>query len=68
MNIRGQGDRWLAGEPIQGVQLEHRAAVEIIGGPHAGQTGSVAFLMSLDADPLYLVELGSGAGDAECLK
>jgi hypothetical protein len=63
MNIRGQGDRWLAGEPIQGVQFEHNAPVEIVGGPHAGQTGSVAFLMNLDADPLYLVELGTGAGD-----
>ena len=63
MKYRGQGDRWLAGEPIQGVLFEHHAAVDIIGGAHAGQSGSVVFLMNLDADPLYLVALSSGAGD-----
>ena len=63
MTLRGQGDRWLAGEPVDGVQFEHHAAVEITGGVHAGKRGLVAFLMNLDADPLYLVALESGAGD-----
>ena len=58
-----QGDRWLAGEPIDGVSLELHARVRIVEGRHAGKTGSVAFLMNLEGDPLYLVELSAGTGD-----
>ena len=63
MSIRGLGDQWLAGEPIDGVKLELNARVRITSGSHAGKTGSIAFLMNLDADPLYLVELSAGTGD-----
>ena len=61
--IRGQGDRWLDGEPIDGVSLELNARVRIVDGRDTGKTGSVAFLMNLDRDPLYLVELSAGTGD-----
>jgi hypothetical protein len=63
MERRGQGDRWLAGESIAGVQFEYNASVEIIDGTQAGKRGRVAVLMSLDADPLYLVALSTGGGD-----
>ncbi len=63
MTLRGQGDRWLAGESIDGVRFKHNASVEISAGSHADKAGRVAFLMNLDADPLYLVELASGGGD-----
>jgi hypothetical protein len=63
MGHRGQGDRWLAGESIAGVQFEYKASVEILDGTQAGKRGSVVVLMTLDADPLYLVALGSGEGD-----
>jgi hypothetical protein len=63
MSIRGQGDRWLAGEPVDGVELEQYAPVQITSGPYAGQTGTVALLLNLQADPLYLVTLAFGAGD-----
>ena len=62
-SIRGQGDRWLAGERVDGVEFEQYAPVQITGGPYAGQTGSVALLLNLQADPLYVVSLPSGAGD-----
>ncbi|MEO8561549.1 MAG: hypothetical protein ABI601_05710 [bacterium] len=61
--IRGMGDRWLAGEPIDGVEFGFHARVRIATGRYAGRAGSVAFLMNLDADPLYLVDLGAGTGD-----
>jgi hypothetical protein len=63
MERRGQGDRWLKGESISGVQFEHDAVVEIVDGTHSGKGGSVVVLMTLDVDPLYLVALGSGEGD-----
>jgi hypothetical protein len=63
LEIRGVGDRWLAGEPIEGVELPLHARVMITLGRHAGMTGTVAFLMNLDEDPLYLVELDAGTGD-----
>jgi hypothetical protein len=63
MSIRGQGDRWLAGEPVEGVELEQYAPVRISSGQYAGQTGSVALLLNLEEDPLYLVTLAFGVGD-----
>ena len=60
---RGEVDCWLAGEPVEGVTLELHARVRILEGRYAGQTGWVAFLMSLENDPLYLVELTAGTGD-----
>ena len=62
-DIRGVGDRWLAGEAIDGVDFPLHARVMLTLGRHAGKTGTVAFLMNLDEDPLYLVELQDGSGD-----
>ena len=63
MSLRGPGDRWLAGEPVDGVEFEQYAPVQITSGSHAGQSGSVALLLNLQTDPLYLVTLPFGAGD-----
>jgi hypothetical protein len=63
IEIRGVGDRWLDGEKIDGVDFPLHARVMITVGKYAGMTGTVAFLMNLDEDPLYLVELSAGTGD-----
>lgn len=62
-DIRGAGDRWLSGEKVEGVEFPLNARVMITMGRYAGKTGTVAFLMNLDPDPLYLVELSAGTGD-----
>ena len=62
-DIRGVGDRWLAGDAIDGVDFPLHARVVLTLGRHAGKAGTVAFLMNLDDDPLYLVELADGSGD-----
>ena len=63
MTLRGAGDRWLAGESIAGVAFAHNEPVDIVSGPHTAQRGVVIVLINLDADPLYLIALGSGGGD-----
>ena len=63
LEIRGVGDRWLSGEKVDGVEFPLHARVMITMGRHAGHTGTVVFLMNLDVDPLYLVELSAGTGD-----
>ena len=63
MDVRGIGDRWMAGEEIPGVTFALNDQVEILEGPNAGEGGSVIFLVALRPEPLYLVERGSGKGD-----
>ena len=63
MTIRGLGDRWLAGEAIPGVAFAHNQAVEILTGPRARERGTIALLLGVMPEPLYLVALGSGRGD-----
>jgi hypothetical protein len=46
-----------------GVEFALHARVMITAGRYAGKSGRVAFLMNLDQDPLYLVELSDGTGD-----
>src|SRR5690606_33005515 len=53
---RGAGDRWLAGEPVDGVRFGHHEAVVVTAGPWAGRVGRVALLLTLGDDPLYLVQ------------
>jgi hypothetical protein len=63
MNLRGVGDRWLAGEPVDGVRFGLNEDVEVLRGPHAGASGSILLLLSLHPEPVYLVGLGSRARD-----
>ena len=53
MTLRGLGDRWLAGEALDGVTFGQGDRVVAPDG-HAGR---VLLLMSGPPDPLYLVEL-----------
>jgi hypothetical protein len=62
MNIRGLGDRWLAGGAVPGVDFAHNDSVEILTGPHAEERGAIILLLGVEPQPVYLVELGSGRG------
>jgi hypothetical protein len=59
----GLGDRWLAGEPLEGVRFALHDAVEILEGRCRGARGTVVLLLATRPEPLYLVTVGSGAGD-----
>jgi len=63
VSVRGLGDRWLAGERVSGVAFAHHDAVRIAAGPRAGAMGSIALLLAVEPEPVYLVELASGGGD-----
>lgn len=60
MNLRGVGDRWLAGEPIDGVALAMHDRVAIAMGPHANGRGIILLLLGLKPQPTYLIRLASG--------
>ena len=61
---RGAGDRWLAGEAVDGVDFALHAPVEIGLGRHEGRRGRVALLLALGDDPVYLVALSGQGGEA----
>ena len=54
---RGVGDRWLAGEPIAGVEFALHDAVEILEGPSDGERGTISLLIGLSPEPSYLVAI-----------
>jgi hypothetical protein len=60
VELRGVGDRWMAGERVDGVTFGPRAPVEITGGAHAGTRAVVALLADVREEPVYLVELDAG--------
>lgn len=57
----GLGDRWLAGEPLDGIRFGPRAAIEIATGSREGQRGHVALLLGVAPEPFYLVALDDGS-------
>jgi len=57
MSVRGIGDRWLAGETIDGVTLHRHDPVEIVAGRHEGQFGRIELLMDVEPEARYLVKL-----------
>lgn len=59
---RGAGDRWLAGDPLEGVRFSHHAAVEISGGRFDGARGRIELLIALAPEPQFLVALADGGG------
>ena len=63
MRQRGAGDRWLAGEPVDGVAFAHHAHVVIARGARAGRRGRVALLLAMRPEPRYLVSLDGGTED-----
>jgi hypothetical protein len=68
MNLRGIGDRWLAGEAIPGVSFALHDAVEITDGEDAGARGAIMLLMMVRPEPKYLVRLRDGSGDVRVLQ
>ena len=60
MTTPGIGDRWLAGERVDGVTFALHARVEIAGGSRDGQAGTVALLLAVRPEPRYLVALDDG--------
>jgi hypothetical protein len=63
MNTRGAGDRWLAGDLVDGVSFAHHQSVSVNAGVHRGELGIVLLLVALTPEPRFLVRLVSGAGD-----
>ena len=60
MELRGVGDRWMAGERVPGVEFGVREAVEVTGGVRDGARGVVLLLAGMGTEPVYLVELADG--------
>jgi hypothetical protein len=60
MSVRGIGDRWLAGDVIEGVSMRRHDAVQIVAGRHEGQPGLIELLMDLQPEARYLVKLDQG--------
>jgi hypothetical protein len=58
--MRGIGDRWLAGESVEGVAFIQHERVVITSGGRAGDEGTVALLVSVAPEPTFLVALGAG--------
>ena len=54
LEIRGLGDRWLAGEAVEGVLFARNDSVSVVEGPYTGERGF--------PQPTFLVELASGRG------
>lgn len=55
VTARGLGDRWLAGETIDGVAFAQHEPVVLRAGRRAGRVGRVLLLASGPPDPHYLV-------------
>lgn len=64
MNLRGLGDRWLHGEPLDGIAFGPADHVRVRDGKHAGQGGRILLLMGGPPDPLYLLDLDDEGGPA----
>lgn len=62
MSVRGAGDRWLAGERVDGVRFALHDRVEITSGARAGNAGAIILLLALAPEPRYLVSLDA-SGD-----
>lgn len=58
--ISGLGDRWLAGEHMDGVDFGPGDAVKVGSGRGSGGMGRVRLLLGPGPDPRFLVELVDG--------
>lgn len=59
MNIRGLGDRWLAGEAIDGVVFQRHDSVEVLTGRFEGEHGRIELLMDVEPEARYLVKVAT---------
>ena len=55
----GVGDRWLAGESLEGVRFAAHDAVEVLIGRREGESGTILLLVALEPEPAYLVQVGT---------
>ena len=55
---QGLGDRWLAGEAIEGVRFAQGDRVRVRDGRHAGRDGRILLLADAPPHVAYLVEFG----------
>ncbi|MGZ8272027.1 MAG: hypothetical protein ACXW1T_12325 [Methylophilus sp.] len=67
MSIQDIGQAFLDHVPIQGVRFQHNDYVQVISGPQTGKTGSLVTVLSLEPEPLFILELESGF-DTEVLQ
>jgi hypothetical protein len=58
-------DGWFEGVLPQGVAFAPEQAVTVVDGPLAGRKATIISLVSMGADPSYVVECEDGA-DGEC--
>ena len=56
-------DGWFEGVLPPGVAFLAEQAVTVTAGPHSGKQGSVLSLVSMGADPGYIVEFSDGTDD-----
>jgi hypothetical protein len=59
VTLHGAGDRWLAGDAVDGVAFALHDQVEIVSGANAGERGSIVLLLGLEPAPVYLVRLAA---------
>lgn len=67
----GDGDafsHWFAGGDLEGVHFAHGERVTVLEGDHAGRMGTVVSLQGLAPEPLYVVALEPGPGEAAVLQ
>ena len=64
MTGAGLGDRWLAGERLDGVAFALNDAVVVTSGRFEERWGTVALLMAVAPEPVYLVTLAGEGGTA----
>ena len=51
---------FLGHQPIIGVHFKHNDYVHVASGPHAGHKGSLVGLVTLDPEPVYVLESVQG--------
>lgn len=60
MSVKGAGDRWLAGENVDGVTFARHDVVRFTSGSRAGATGVIELLVALAPEPQYLIVMHDG--------
>lgn len=67
MDIASLGQAFLDRAPISGVKFWHNDYVRVVAGTHAGATGSLVTVLSIQPEPRFVLELDSGF-DVEVLQ
>ena len=54
---------WFNQQSVPGAAFKLNDSVEITAGVHAGKSGAVMSLETLEPEPVYVVEMSDGSGD-----